>query len=69
MDPDEAVQRAVRVIFQRCEVEPSARAVVRGARETGFQCPTRRTSADGDPAVEWKALDVSRRHEMLTNPV
>jgi DNA invertase Pin-like site-specific DNA recombinase len=27
MDPDEAVQRAVRVVFQRCEVEPSARAV------------------------------------------
>ena len=69
MDPDEAVQRAVRVIFQRCEVEPSARAVVRWARQTGFQCPTRRTSADGDPAVEWKALDVSRLHEMLTNPV
>ena len=69
MDPDEAVQRAVRVIFQRGEVEPSARAVVRWARQTGFQCPTRRTSADGDSVVEWKALDVSRLHEMLTNPV
>ena len=69
MDPDEAVQRAMRVIFHRCEVEPSARAVVRWARQTGFQCPTRRTSADGDSAVEWKALDVSRLHEMLTNPV
>ena len=69
MNPDEAVQRAVRVIFQRCEVEPSARAVVRWARQTGFQCPTRRTSAEGDSAVEWKALDVSRLHEMLTNPV
>jgi Recombinase len=69
MDPDEAVQRAMRVIFQRGEVEPSARAVVRWARQTGFQCPTRRTLADGNPAVEWKALAVSRLHEMLTNPV
>ena len=36
MDPDEAVQRAVRVIFQRYDVEPSAWAVVRWARQTGF---------------------------------
>ena len=36
LDPDEAVQRAVRVIFQRYDVEPSAWAVVRWARETGL---------------------------------
>ncbi len=54
LDPDEAVQRAVRVIFQRYEVEPSAWAVVRWARQTGSQCPTRRTSADGDPGWSGK---------------
>ena len=69
MDPDEAVQRAMRVIFHRCEVESSAGAVVRWAHQTGFKCPTRRTSADGDSAVAWKVLDVSRLHEILTNPV
>jgi DNA invertase Pin-like site-specific DNA recombinase len=69
LDPDEAVQRAVRVVFQRYEVEPSAWAVVRWARETGFTFPTRRTSADEDAGVEWKALGVSRLHELLKNPV
>ncbi len=69
MDPDEAVQRAVRVVFQRYDVEPSAWAVVRWARETGFKVPTRRTSAEGDSAVEWKSLGVSRLHEILKNPV
>lgn len=69
MDPDEAVQRAVRVVFQRYEVEPSAWAVVRWARETGLKVPTRRRSTDGDSGVEWKPLGVSRLHEMLKNPV
>ena len=69
MDPDEAVQRAVGVVFQRYDVEPSGWAVVRWARETGLKCPTRRTSADGDSGVEWKPLGVSRLHEMLKNPV
>ncbi len=69
MDPDEAVQRAVGVVFQRYDVEPSAWAVVRWARETGFKCPTRRPSADGDAGVEWNPLGVSRLHELLRNPV
>lgn len=53
MDPDEAVQRAVRVVFQRYDVEPSAWAVVRWARQTGLTFPTRRGWADGDGGVEW----------------
>lgn len=69
LDPDEAVQRAVRVVFQRYEVEPSAWAVVRWARETGLEVPTRRRSTAGDSGVEWNTLGVSRLHEMLKNPV
>jgi DNA invertase Pin-like site-specific DNA recombinase len=69
LDPDEAVQRAVRVVFQRYDVEPSAWAVVRWARETGFRVPTRRASMDGDAEVEWKPLGISRLHHLLTNPV
>lgn len=69
MDPNEAVQRAVRVVFQRYDVEPSAWAVVRWARETGLTFPTRGPSADGDAGVEWKPLGVSRLHDMLKNPV
>ena len=66
---DEAVQRAMRVIFQRYDLEPSGWAVVRWARQTGFTVPTRRSATDGDAGVEWKALGVSRLHEILKNPV
>ena len=69
LDPDEAVQRAVGMVFQRYDIEPSAWAVVRWARHTGFTCPTRRPSADGDGGVAWNPLRVSRLHEMLKNPV
>jgi DNA invertase Pin-like site-specific DNA recombinase len=69
LDPDEAVQRAMRVIFQRYDIEPSGWAVVRWARQTGFTVPTRRSVTDGDAGVEWKALGVSRLHEILKNPV
>ncbi len=69
LDPDEAVQRAMRVIFQRYDIEPSGWAVVRWARQTGFTVPTRRPATDGDAGVEWKALGVSRLHEILKNPV
>ncbi len=69
MDPDEAVQRTVQVVFQRYDVEPSAWAVLRWAHQTGLKFPTRRTSAEGDSGVEWKPLQLSRLHDMLKNPV
>jgi hypothetical protein len=68
-DPDEAVQRAVRVVLQRFDVEPSAWALLRWARQTGFLFPTRRSFGDGDGSVEWKPLRISRLHEILKNPV
>lgn len=69
LDPDEAVQGTMRAIFERYEVEPTAWAVVRWAREVGLQCPTRCVHADGSTDVEWKPLAVSRLHELLHNPV
>lgn len=69
LDPDEAVQQSVRVVLERYAIEPSAWAVVRWARETGLQFPTRRSNSGGDGDVTWKALGVSRLHEMLRNPV
>ena len=69
LDPDEAVQRAVRLVFERYEVEPSAWAVVRWARETGLSFPTRHWHADGTTDVTWKPLGVSRLHDMLRNPI
>jgi Recombinase len=69
LDPDEAVQQAADVVFQRYDVEPSAWAVVRWARQTELKFPTRRSSGDGDSWVEWKTLRISRLHEMLKNPI
>lgn len=69
LDPDEAVRGAVRVLFERFAVEPSAWAVVRWARETGFRFPTRRAGGEGSLEVEWKPLEVSRLHHLLHNPV
>jgi DNA invertase Pin-like site-specific DNA recombinase len=69
VDPDEAVQRAVRLVLERYDVEPSVWAVIRWARETGLLMPTRHWHADGTTDVTWKPLGVSRLYEMLRNPV
>ncbi len=68
-DPDEAVRRAIEVVFARFAVEPSAWAVVRWARETGFQMPTRRELGGGSTEVEWRPLGTSRLCDLLRNPV
>jgi DNA invertase Pin-like site-specific DNA recombinase len=69
LDPDEAVQRAIRVLFDRFTVEPSAWAVVRWARRTGYLMPTRRWFSDGSSQLEWKLLGRSRLYEILRNPI
>src|SRR5262249_30280064 len=68
MDPDEAVQRAVRLVFERFRVEPSAWAVVRWAHETGLRIPTRCPASKGGE-VEWKPLGLTRLMDMLHNPI
>lgn len=69
LDPDESVQRAVRLVFERYAVEPSAWAVVRWARASKLSFPTRRWYADGTTEVTWKPLGLSRMHELLNNPI
>lgn len=64
MDPDEAVQRAVRVVFERFAIEPSTWAVVRWAQQTAFRFPVRR--ADGE--IEWRDLAMGRLNSILHNP-
>lgn len=68
MDPDESVQRAVKLVFDRYNIEPSAWAVVRWARESGFQIPTRALERGGVADVTWHPLGASRLHDMLRNP-
>jgi DNA invertase Pin-like site-specific DNA recombinase len=66
LDPDESVQRAVRTVFERYEVEPSAWAVVRWARQVGLLFPCR---GAGGGELSWKPLGVSRLCALLNNPV
>lgn len=65
LDPDEAVQRAVRLVFERFALEPSIGAVVRWAQQTGVKFPTRRKN-DGE--LEWRELTMGRLNGILHNP-
>jgi hypothetical protein len=66
LDPDEAVRRAVDLVFARFSVEPSARAVLRWARTTGFVMPVRdRRTCE----LRWTPLGNLRLNQMLHNPV
>jgi hypothetical protein len=75
MDPDEAVQRAVRVVLQRYDVEPSAWAVVRWVCKVAWQSgvtteievprPHRRDLFRTPPAAleRMRALAAAGRHD------
>ncbi|GMV44599.1 MAG: hypothetical protein AMXMBFR64_63150 [Myxococcales bacterium] len=66
LDPDESVRTAVQLLFERFAVEPSARAVVRWARDTGFRLPTRdRTTGQ----VTLPVLGSTRLCDILHNPI
>jgi DNA invertase Pin-like site-specific DNA recombinase len=67
-DPDEAVQRAVRLCFERFSVEPTAWKVVRWSNEHRVQVPTRRWYADGSSTLSWRPLTVGHLVRMLHNP-
>jgi len=65
LDPDESVQRAVKLVFERFSVEPSARAVLRWALRTSFLMPTRER---GTSEMHWGLLGNVRLNNMLRNP-
>ena len=69
MDPDLAVRRAIRTIFERFEVEPTVGALLRWAHRRGFQVPTRRSFADGTMELDWNPICRSRLGEILKNPI
>lgn len=68
-DPDQAVQSAIGMIFDRFAIEPTAGAVVRWARQTEFRIPIRRSFADGTSELLWKPLCVSRLKDILSSPI
>ncbi|MBL4591013.1 MAG: recombinase family protein [Phycisphaerales bacterium] len=68
-DPDESVCAAIRTLLERFTLEPSARAVVRWARETNFLVPTRQFRSDAVTDMVWRPLTMGRIQNMLHNPV
>lgn len=68
LDPDEAVRSAVRAVFERFAIEPSARAVVRWAQRSNFLMPTRERGM-ANSEVRWTRLGNLRLNNMLRNPV
>lgn len=68
MDPDETVCRAIATVFDRFAIEPSAAAVVRWARRTGFRIPRRKHFADGTSELTWHPLGSARVSDILHNP-
>jgi DNA invertase Pin-like site-specific DNA recombinase len=68
-DPDQAVQQAMHVLFERFTVEPSAQAVVEWAQKTGYKVPTRRDWGGGTSEVHWNKLSTTRLCNILHNPV
>lgn len=69
LDPNEAVQHAVRIVFERFAIEPSSWAVARWAQRTGVKFPTRRGPVDGSGDLEWRALTMARICALLHNPI
>jgi DNA invertase Pin-like site-specific DNA recombinase len=67
LDPDESVQAAIRVVFERYATEPSAYAVARWAQEQGVRIPSRRNCVGGTELV-WNEATPVRIAQILKNP-
>jgi hypothetical protein len=62
------VQAAIRLVFERYSVEPSAYAVARWAQRHGVQIPVRRNCVGGRELV-WSEATARRVVEIIRNPV
>ena len=65
LDPDEQVQRAVRLIFERFRIDGSARAVLRYFFRHGLRMPARDLSTG---EVRWVAANTNPIMTILKNP-
>ncbi|RKH75080.1 recombinase family protein [Corallococcus sp. AB045] len=67
-DPDEQVQRAVRLLFERFRLEGSVSGTVRYFNHHQLLFPTRRAHRDAPAQIEWHPLSVPRALAVLRNP-
>ena len=68
LDPDEAVQQALRLVFAVFATSRSARAVVQHFAAYGLRIPTRRWGGAHDGALTWVPLHYGRVLAILHNP-
>lgn len=68
LDPDEAVQQALRLVFAVFATSRSARAVVQHFAAHGLRIPTRRWGGAHDGALTWSPLHYGRALAILHNP-
>jgi DNA invertase Pin-like site-specific DNA recombinase len=67
LDPDEQVQGAVRLLFERFRLSGRLSAVVRYFHENGLLFPRRKGTWHGQ--LEWNQLNLDRTREVLSNPL
>jgi hypothetical protein len=69
LDPDEAVQQAVQLLFETFDTAGSARAVVRHFREHELRFPTRELRGPRKGELSWQRLTPGRVSNVLHNPL
>lgn len=68
-DPDEQVQRALRLLFERFRLEGSVSATVRYFNHHQLLFPARHGHRGSSAEIQWHSLDVPRALCVLRNPV
>jgi len=67
-DPDEQVQKAVRLLFERFRLDGSAYGVARYFRKQGLLFPSRLAVKDAPAEMQWKRLTPARVLAILHSP-
>jgi DNA invertase Pin-like site-specific DNA recombinase len=68
-DPDEQVQKAIRLLFERFRLEGSVSGAVRYFTRNKLLFPSRHAHRGAPAEIRWHALDVPRAVTLLRNPV
>lgn len=68
LDPDEQVQKAVRLLFERFRLDGTAYAVVRYFCRHRLLFPSRRAHKHAPAEIRWRPLSHARALETLRNP-
>jgi DNA invertase Pin-like site-specific DNA recombinase/DNA-binding transcriptional MerR regulator len=69
LDPDEQVQKALRLLFERFRLEGSVTGAVRYFHRNGLLFPSRHAHRGTSAEIQWNQLTVPRAVSILRNPV